>query len=47
MISSIEAWVSVVYPEAIPASDKDHKLRLPSYHPGTEHPKEITNVPIL
>ena len=43
MTSSIEAWVSVVYP----GSKKDHRLRLPRHHPGTKHPKEFPNVPAI
>lgn len=35
------------YLEAIPGSEKDHKLSPPRHHPVTDHPKEILNVPSI
>ena len=43
MASSIEARVSIVYP----GTKKAHKLRLPKYHLGTDHPKEIPKAPTI
>ena len=37
----------VVNPKARPGFKKDHKLGLPRHHSGTDHPKEILNVPTL
>ena len=47
MTSSIVAQVSVVYHKATTGSKKDHKLRPPSHHPGTDYPKETPNVPTI
>ena len=47
MTSSMDTRVSAVYPRAIPDSKEDHKLRVPRHHPGTDHPKEIPNIPTI